>query len=63
MKTDRTVATAHKMLNTHGLRATAVALGRIAEARARGDSAELHRWENVERAIGELRQAGASPPG
>jgi hypothetical protein len=48
--------TAQNLMTVHGLRARAVVHERIAEARQQGDTAGLERWQNVEAAIGELRQ-------
>ena len=48
--------TAQNLMTAHGLRAQAVVQARITEARQRGDTAELERWQNVNAAIGELRR-------
>jgi hypothetical protein len=47
--------TARNLIAVHGLRAQAVVHERIAESRLQGDASGLHRWQNVEAAIGELR--------
>ena len=46
-------------MTVHGLRALAVVQEHIAEARQKGDTAGLERWQNVEAAIGELRRSAA----
>ncbi|HBK06335.1 MAG TPA: hypothetical protein DDZ81_10785 [Acetobacteraceae bacterium] len=48
--------TAQNMMTLHGLRATAVVRERRAEARLRGDTSAMEKWQNVEAAIGELRR-------
>jgi hypothetical protein len=48
--------TAQNLMTVHGLRAQAVVQERIAEARQQGEPASLHRWQNVEAAISELRR-------
>jgi hypothetical protein len=48
--------TAQNLIRVHGLRAQAVVRERIAEARLGGDVSGLERWQNVQAAIGELRQ-------
>lgn len=49
--------TAQNLMAVHGLRAQAVVQERLAEARQQGDAVGLHRWQNVEAAIGELRRS------
>ena len=51
--------TAQNLMTVHGLRALAVVQEHIAEARQKGDTAGLERWQNVEAAIGELRRSAA----
>ena len=51
--------TARNLMTVHGLRAQAVALEHIAEARQQGDTAGLERWQNVTMAISELRRSAA----
>jgi hypothetical protein len=48
--------TAKSMITLHGLRATAVVRERMAEARLRGDTEAMEKWQNVEAAIAELRR-------
>ncbi len=55
------LATARDMLRTHGLRAQAVAMERIEEARRQGDFTGLHRWEQTHAAICELRRTAPHP--
>jgi hypothetical protein len=52
--------TAQKLIAVHGLRAQAVVNERLAESRLQGDSAAMHRWQNVEAAISLLRRNAAS---
>jgi hypothetical protein len=51
--------TAQNLMAVHGLRAQAVVLERIAEARQQGDTTGLERWQNVELAIGDLRRSAS----
>lgn len=44
------------LMTVHGLRAQAVAHEHLDEARTKGDTAELERWQNVEAAIAQLRR-------
>jgi hypothetical protein len=48
--------TAMNLISIHGVRAQAVVTERVEEARLRGDSSGLARWQNVEAAINELRR-------
>lgn len=48
--------TARNLMTVHGLRASAVAHEHVDEARRRGDTVELERWQDVEAAIAELRR-------
>jgi hypothetical protein len=52
--------TARNLIAVHGLRAHAVVHERIAESRLQGDASGLHRWQNVEAAIGELRRTASA---
>lgn len=47
---------ARNLMTVHGLRAGAVAHEHIDEARRRGDTADLERWQDVEAAIAEMRR-------
>ena len=49
--------TALMMLRTHGPQAYGIARQHEAEARQRGDTAELERWQDIELAIAELRRS------
>jgi hypothetical protein len=53
--------TAQTMMAVHGLRAQAVVQERLVEARQRGDSTGLERWQNVEAAIADLRRSAPKP--
>ncbi|HVZ07509.1 hypothetical protein [Rhodopila sp.] len=48
---------AKNLIAVHGQRAMAVARERLEEARMRGDSSGMVRWQNAEAAIAELRQS------
>jgi hypothetical protein len=48
--------TARLMISRHGLRAQAVALEHVHEARGQGDPDALDRWEAIYAAICELRR-------
>lgn len=50
------VQTARAMMERYGLRATAVAEQRAAEAQAAGEPAQLDHWRSVASAIAELRR-------
>jgi hypothetical protein len=49
--------TARQMITRHRLRAQAVALEHVIEARGQGDPEVLDRWEAIYAAICELRRA------
>jgi hypothetical protein len=49
--------TAQNLMAVHGLRAQAVVQEYIIEARQQGHASGLHRWQNVEAAISELRRS------
>jgi len=49
------VRMATKLIESHGLRAGAVAAEHAAQAQSAGDTAELERWRQVQTAIVELR--------
>jgi hypothetical protein len=51
--------TAQNMMSVHGLRAQAIVQERLAESRAKGDTAEMERWQAVGAAISELRRTAA----
>jgi hypothetical protein len=51
-----TKETARQMIKRHGLRAQAVALEHVHEARTQGDPDVLDRWEAIYAAICELRR-------
>jgi hypothetical protein len=51
---------ARNMMSVHGLRAQAVVQERLTEARARGDTTGMERWQTVEAMIAELRRTGRS---
>lgn len=51
--------TAQNMMSVHGLRAQAIVQERLSESRAKGDTAEMERWQSVGAAISELRRTAA----
>ena len=55
--------TARAMIGLYGLRAHAVAQERAAEMRQNGDKASFERWEAVQTAIRELRNAAGQDHG
>jgi hypothetical protein len=58
MRSETLRDTAQQMIQLHGLRAPAMALERVAQMRASGDTAEHERWQAVHALICEFRRTG-----